>query len=153
MVVLVGGRVRCFFFFFQAEDGIRDWSVTGVQTCALPICDSLAELDPENAAQYQERATAIAEELGEIDGWIQTQIATIPEGQRQLVTSHDAFQYYAAAYGMEGSEEHTSELQSLTNLVCRLLLEKKKNITITFIALLPDFTVFFQHRRYAVAFY
>src|SRR5437016_11696164 len=28
--------MRC-FFFFQAEDGIRDWSVTGVQTCALPI--------------------------------------------------------------------------------------------------------------------
>src|SRR5438093_7712986 len=26
-------------FFFQAEDGIRDWSVTGVQTCALPIWD------------------------------------------------------------------------------------------------------------------
>src|SRR5262249_59154096 len=26
-------------FFFQAEDGIRDWSVTGVQTCALPICN------------------------------------------------------------------------------------------------------------------
>src|SRR5437879_13789495 len=29
--------VSC-FFFFQAEDGIRDTSVTGVQTCALPIC-------------------------------------------------------------------------------------------------------------------
>src|SRR5262249_57158095 len=28
---------RALFFFFQAEDGIRDWSVTGVQTCALPI--------------------------------------------------------------------------------------------------------------------
>src|SRR5437016_9575298 len=28
------------FFFFQAEDGIRDWSVTGVQTCALPISSS-----------------------------------------------------------------------------------------------------------------
>src|SRR5207248_4120570 len=27
----------CFFFFFQAEDGIRDRTVTGVQTCALPI--------------------------------------------------------------------------------------------------------------------
>src|SRR2546429_1765368 len=26
------------FFFFQAEDGIRDVAVTGVQTCALPIC-------------------------------------------------------------------------------------------------------------------
>src|SRR5260221_8646438 len=31
----------CFFFFFQAEDGIRDHCVTGVQTCALPI--SVAE--------------------------------------------------------------------------------------------------------------
>ena len=28
----------CVFFFFQAEDGIRDRLVTGVQTCALPIC-------------------------------------------------------------------------------------------------------------------
>src|SRR5690606_40826777 len=28
----------CFRFFFQAEDGIRDFHVTGVQTCALPIC-------------------------------------------------------------------------------------------------------------------
>src|SRR6266478_6672524 len=35
----------CFFFFFQAEDGIRDLTVTGVQTCALPIsavCEQLA---------------------------------------------------------------------------------------------------------------
>src|SRR6266513_6185861 len=31
---------RMFFFFFQAEDGIRDRNVTGVQTCALPICIS-----------------------------------------------------------------------------------------------------------------
>ena len=32
------GKVGKFcVFFFQAEDGIRDWSVTGVQTCALPI--------------------------------------------------------------------------------------------------------------------
>src|SRR5205807_7879782 len=30
----------CFFFFFQAEDGIRDYKVTGVQTCALPIFDA-----------------------------------------------------------------------------------------------------------------
>src|SRR5256885_12250449 len=38
------GRLFCplpysfVFFFFQAEDGIRDYKVTGVQTCALPIC-------------------------------------------------------------------------------------------------------------------
>src|SRR5438093_971081 len=35
---LLSTSITCFFFFFfQAEDGIRDWSVTGVQTCALPI--------------------------------------------------------------------------------------------------------------------
>src|SRR5205085_8307825 len=32
------------FFFFQAEDGIRDLTVTGVQTCALPICERAAAL-------------------------------------------------------------------------------------------------------------
>src|SRR5574340_1656973 len=32
------GLLPCLFFFFQAEDGIRDLLVTGVQTCALPIC-------------------------------------------------------------------------------------------------------------------
>src|SRR2546429_5581689 len=32
--------VNCLFFFFQAEDGIRDVAVTGVQTCALPILGS-----------------------------------------------------------------------------------------------------------------
>src|SRR5499433_4624383 len=38
MFVFTEIRLRLlFFFFFQAEDGIRDWSVTGVQTCALPI--------------------------------------------------------------------------------------------------------------------
>src|SRR5215510_15734253 len=39
----------CFVFFFQAEDGIRDGHVTGVQTCALPIClagfEALAHAD------------------------------------------------------------------------------------------------------------
>src|SRR5258706_4637981 len=38
-------RIRV-FFFFQAEDGIRDWSVTGVQTCALPISRLLDDPAP-----------------------------------------------------------------------------------------------------------
>src|SRR3989440_6970042 len=41
---------RVFFFFFQAEDGIRDLIVTGVQTCALPICR-----DPDRAARPADR--------------------------------------------------------------------------------------------------
>src|SRR5438874_5270413 len=38
--------VLFFFFFFQAEDGIRDLYVTGVQTCALPICVARAAPAP-----------------------------------------------------------------------------------------------------------
>src|SRR5256885_4630183 len=38
------------FFFFQAEDGIRDYKVTGVQTCALPICLRLRSLQLEQHA-------------------------------------------------------------------------------------------------------
>src|SRR2546427_1328291 len=40
-----------FFFFFQAEDGIRDLTVTGVQTCALPISAAVDRLQ-EEAARY-----------------------------------------------------------------------------------------------------
>src|SRR5687768_5965016 len=43
--------VFCFFFFFQAEDGIRDVAVTGVQTCALPICIGTSEVEHVLATQ------------------------------------------------------------------------------------------------------
>src|SRR5690606_308641 len=44
-----------FVFFFQAEDGIRDFHVTGVQTCALPIFESeLVDLEPEEARELLE---------------------------------------------------------------------------------------------------
>src|SRR5260221_5561754 len=40
----------CFFFFFQAEDGIRDHCVTGVQTCALPIWIGRSAVEKKLAA-------------------------------------------------------------------------------------------------------
>src|SRR2546428_1712303 len=43
------GNGEADFFFFQAEDGIRDLIVTGVQTCALPICHAVS-VTRENAA-------------------------------------------------------------------------------------------------------
>src|SRR5690606_40533166 len=39
------------FFFFQAEDGIRDFHVTGVQTCALPISLGLPVVDPDEGGR------------------------------------------------------------------------------------------------------
>src|SRR5260370_15248329 len=49
--------VLLIFFFFQAEDGIRDSSVTGVQTCALPIC--VDDRKPEVRRRHQ-RLDAVA---------------------------------------------------------------------------------------------
>src|SRR5256886_6975112 len=51
------GLVR-FLFFFQAEDGIRDLTVTGVQTCALPIC--LLAARRSGAAHAASRPSAAA---------------------------------------------------------------------------------------------
>src|SRR5690606_39989478 len=56
-------RVVFVVFFFQAEDGIRDFHVTGVQTCALPIMG-----EPELGRDYLERMVPIRREvLGDND--------------------------------------------------------------------------------------
>src|SRR6266496_4756578 len=47
------------FFFFQAEDGIRDLYVTGVQTCALPICGRRAARGSGEHPQHAARADAV----------------------------------------------------------------------------------------------
>jgi manganese/iron transport system substrate-binding protein len=64
------------------------------------IRDELIALEPEASDRFQANAAAYIAELTALDRWIQTQIATIPPEHRQLITTHDAFQYYASAYGM-----------------------------------------------------
>src|SRR3989449_4217065 len=57
-----------FFFFFQAEDGIRDVAVTGVQTCALPISHGLAGIVIEHhRRRLKGRATRITIDLDPTD--------------------------------------------------------------------------------------
>src|SRR5256885_10240068 len=87
------------FFFFQAEDGIRDYKVTGVQTCALPIL-FLRDITTSSA------------------------VPRILSGPALMITVSGLA---VSSSAVPRSEEHTSELQSPCNLVCRLLLEKKKN--------------------------
>src|SRR2546430_6481650 len=90
-------RYFFFFFFFQAEDGIRDLTVTGVQTCALPIYSTSIRLGFSCNGHCESSAVAVGRRRS---------------GGRQ---------------SRPRSEEHTSELQSQSNLVCRLLLEKKNS--------------------------
>src|SRR6267154_5094651 len=50
LVVCISSSLVCFFFFFQAEDGIRDGRVTGVQTCAIPISRENRDVGAESKA-------------------------------------------------------------------------------------------------------
>src|SRR5438874_5381399 len=60
---------RCYFFFFQAEDGIRDLYVTGVQTCALPISErrGFTIRRAQSAAQALEQAHVAPPDLVVLD--------------------------------------------------------------------------------------
>ncbi|MCA2699580.1 MAG: zinc ABC transporter substrate-binding protein [Microcystis sp. M179S2] len=65
------------------------------------IRDQLIELSPEDKEIFTENAAQLIRELENLDRWITVAIETIPPSQRQLVTTHDAFQYYAHAYGLK----------------------------------------------------
>jgi len=67
------------------------------------IRDQLIELSPEDKEIFTQNAAQLIAELENLDRWIAAAIETIPPSQRQLVTTHDAFQYYAHAYGLKVS--------------------------------------------------
>src|SRR5207248_6930539 len=168
-----------FFFFFQAEDGIRDRTVTGVQTCALPILlngleatrqitrqapssrvlilssynddEYVHELTEAGGAGYllkQADFTDVVRAIREAkkgnaffspaisrrltDRYRETIVGGVLVKKRtDLLTSREVEVLQLIAEGesnkqiaAERSEEHTSELQSPYDLVCRLLLEK-----------------------------
>lgn len=68
---------------------------------AKVIGQTLADADPDNAEAYAANTAAYVAELEGLDAWIHEQVATIPEENRKIVTSHDTLEYYAAAYGFE----------------------------------------------------
>jgi ABC-type Zn uptake system ZnuABC Zn-binding protein ZnuA len=90
------------------------------------IRDALIALDPDGRAVYANNATRYDAELVTLDAEVRAQIATIPQSRRKLVTSHDAFPYYAKAYGLEvigfaqpepGKDPSPSELADLVRTI------------------------------------
>jgi zinc/manganese transport system substrate-binding protein/manganese/iron transport system substrate-binding protein len=62
---------------------------------------ALVAADPANAAAYQANAATYDQRLAELDEFARTQIAQVPEANRKVVSFHEAFPYFAAAYGLE----------------------------------------------------
>lgn len=91
------------------------------------IRENLANIDPANADSYNRNAETLIATLEKLDAWISEHLATIPENQRRLVTTHDALGYYANAYGVpiEGTlvgvssdrEPSAARVKSLTEAI------------------------------------
>src|SRR3712207_5945365 len=99
-----------FFFFFQAEDGIRDIGVTGVQTCALPIFEVQvapgSPLRPPSDAGVAEGGGTVTLELPNLAAWptpldkAEILLESAAEIEHALMV-----QYLYAAYSLKGGDE------------------------------------------------
>ena len=88
--------------------------------------DALIEVDPAHRADYERNAAVYGDSLGALHDWVRETIATIPRGQRVLVTAHDAFGYFGRAYdldvvGLQGistvSEFGLADVRRLVDLI------------------------------------
>jgi manganese/iron transport system substrate-binding protein len=89
---------------------------------------TLRTLDPARAEAYEANAEAYRAELEELDTWVKAQIESIPVENRELVTDHTVFGYYADRYGLEqigavipafssATEPSAQELAELENVI------------------------------------
>jgi manganese/zinc/iron transport system substrate-binding protein len=67
----------------------------------VSIGDALAKRAPEHAVEFETRAKDYLEQLLATHSWAKEQASKVPEGRRRIVTSHDAYSYFAKAYGFE----------------------------------------------------
>ena len=88
--------------------------------------DGLSELDPGSADLYRRNAQAYLAELEELDAYVAAQAKRVPRERRVLITAHDAFNYFGAAYGFEvrglqgistASEAGAGDVQGLARFI------------------------------------
>lgn len=76
-------------------------SVANAKAYVANIRDALAAASPADAEAYKANATAYLAELDALDREVREAIAKIPESRRKVISTHDAFGYFAAAYGVQ----------------------------------------------------
>ena len=69
--------------------------------CVKVVVEALSKADPDGADEYKLRADKYFDELKALHEWAKKRIAEVPEPQRVLVTSHDAFFYFGKAFNFE----------------------------------------------------
>lgn len=105
------------------------------QAYVRTIAAALATADPDGTETYRRNEAAFLERLAALDGWVRGQVATVPEGRRRVVTSHDAFGYLGAAYGIAffSPQGVSTEAEPSAQQVARLIRQiKAESITAVF---------------------
>jgi manganese/zinc/iron transport system substrate-binding protein len=92
------------------------------------VRDTLVEFDPEHAADYNANASGYLSELEDLHQYVSAQTQRLSEGQRVLVTAHDAFNYFGQAYdfevrGLQGisteAEASIADVQDLADFIAQ----------------------------------
>lgn len=108
---------------------VRLWS-----KAVMNITKNMAQLDAKNAAKYAKNGQVYLDKLNALHDEVKTGIASIPEDQRILITSHDAFTYFGNAYdidinALQGISTVTEfGLKDITNMVNSIVEKKTKAI-------------------------
>lgn len=98
--------------------------------CVAAVEAALAEIVPAEADRFAANAERYTEELAKLETYAREAIATVPDERRVLVTSHDAFNYFGRAYGIEVlgvqglSTESEAGLRRINELV-GMLVERR----------------------------
>ncbi|MEM1075727.1 MAG: zinc ABC transporter substrate-binding protein [Pseudomonadota bacterium] len=105
------------------------------------ITAGLAKADPDNASLYYENRAEYVSELEALDEEIDEMMAEIPEDKRTVVTSHDAFGYLAAHYGMtfEAPQGLSTESEASAADVAELITQiREEGISAVFVEAITD---------------
>ena len=76
-------------------------SIANVKKAAEVVKTALIRADPAHSKEYEKNADAYLGRLADLETWAKEKIATLPRDKRKLVTSHDAFQYFARDFGFK----------------------------------------------------
>jgi zinc/manganese transport system substrate-binding protein len=111
-------------------------SVANVKQATKIIRDELIKLDPADKTDVEKNANAYLAKLDALDDSVKRKVAELPRDKRKLVTSHDAFQYFARDYGfkIEAIEGVNTETEASNRHVSELIDEiKKKGVKAIFL--------------------
>ena len=116
-------------------------SVANAKIYVGNIRDSLVTIDPAGKATYDANAAAYLAKLDELEKQVKAAIASIPADHRKIITTHDAFGYFGADYGMAfiAPEGVTTESEPSAKDIARVITQiKKQKIPAVFLENISD---------------